>query len=109
MRETSRLPGSTINSNTHVDHIADTTEEVIKVAVCHLEGHVANEESLGGRVHGFVGAFAATTPFAHLAGLEGGVLHGEAAALEELLVKGLDCFGGCLGGFEVDVAESEVC
>lgn len=46
MCETSGLSGSSINGDTHVDHIADTAEEVVEITVGHLEGHVADEEGL---------------------------------------------------------------
>jgi hypothetical protein len=103
MRESSRLTSPTINRNTHIDHVADAAEEVVKIAIRHLEGHVPDEEGLGGGILRARGAFGAGFEFG---GLEGGVLHGEAAAFEELLVEGFDGFGGGLGGFEVDVAEA---
>jgi hypothetical protein len=45
--EASRLTGAPVNSNTDIHDIANVAEEVVQVLVRHLEGHVANEESLG--------------------------------------------------------------
>jgi len=100
--KSSGLSSAAIDSDPHIDHVADAAEEVIEVAVRHLERHVADEESLAGRVERLVSAVSAGF---HLGGLEGGILNGEAAAFKELLVEGLDGFGSGFGGFEVDVAE----
>jgi hypothetical protein len=43
----------------------------------------------------------------HFGGLEGSVLNGEAASFEKLLVESFDGFSGGLGGFEIDVTETE--
>jgi hypothetical protein len=104
MREPSRLSRSAINGNTNIDHIADAAEEVVEIAVSHLEGHVADEKGLGGRILRLAGAVGAGF---QLRGLEGGILDGKAAAFEELLMQGFDGFRGRFGGFEVDIAESK--
>jgi hypothetical protein len=43
----------------------------------------------------------------HFGGLEGSVLNGEATSLEKLLMESFDGFGGGLGGFEINVSETE--
>lgn len=106
MCEPSRLSRPAINGNANIDHIADAAEEVVEIAVSHLEGHVADEKGLGGGVPRQAKAVRARF---QLRGLEGGVLDGEAAAFEELLVEGCDGFRGRVGGFEVDIAESRGC
>lgn len=106
MREPPWLSRSAINGNTNINHIADAAEKVVEIAVSHLEGHVADEKGLGRGILRLAGAVGAGF---QLRGLEGGVLDGEAAAFEELLVEGCDGFRGRFGGFEVDVAESRGC
>ena len=104
MRETSWLASPSINRNADIDHIADSAEHVVQIAVRHLEGHVADKKGLGGRFKRLVGAVRALA--FELGRLKSGVLHGETAAFEELLMKGLDGLGRGFGGLEVDVAEA---
>jgi hypothetical protein len=101
--EATWLAGTTIDRYSNIDDIAHLTEQIAQILVGHLEGHVANEEGLGGRV---AGACASAT-IATVDGLSGAVeLHGEAAALEDLLVGGLNRLGGILLVLELDIAEA---
>ena len=109
MGETSWLTGTSINGNAHIDDVLDASEERVEVAVGHFEGHVANEEGFGRWVERFLWTFCTTKAGAlavQLAGRICGVLDGEAAAFEELLIQGLDGFSGGGDGFEVDVSKS---
>jgi hypothetical protein len=92
--ETSWLAGSSINGNTDINDASNVTEELVEICVGHLEGEVADEEGLWGRV---------------LSVLALGLVHvvdDEAAAFEDGLVLGFDGGGGLVDGFEFDIAES---
>jgi hypothetical protein len=110
MRKATRLARPTINRNTHIHDILHAPEQIVEIAIRHLEGHVANEKGLAGWVFGRVISFSATECGAMGADFGGGVvcvLADQATALEELLVQRVDAFGrGFLVG-EIDVAESE--
>lgn len=113
MRETSGLAGSAVDGNAHVDHVPDSTEEVVQIAIRHLERHVANEQSLGGRVlrlllkHSASASSCELSALVHLFACEGRILHNEATPFEELLVQSLNGFGGGLGVLEVDIAKAK--
>ena len=47
MRKTPRLSRPSINRYPHIDHILDLSEQVIQIAVTHIEGHVPYEEGFG--------------------------------------------------------------
>ena len=102
MRETPRLSRSSINCHTHIDDISDLAEQLIEFAVGHVEGHVADEEGAGG----FGGGAAEAVAVGGGTAAGGGVLDGEAAAFEGLLVHVADGAGGGVVVGEVDVAES---
>ena len=108
VRETSWLSRTSVDGNTDVDDVSDALEKVVQVTVRHLEGHVSDEESLGGRVEWSVGSVEAAWTLAGLKslGLVRSILHGEAAAFEELLVESFNGFGGRIDGFKVDVTKS---
>lgn len=98
--ETSGLAGTSVDGDSDVENIPDVAEEVVEVFVGHLEGHVANEERLGGLLGGARGT-------GRDAGLAADVvLHGQATALEDLLVERLQGGGGVLYSVELDVAET---
>lgn len=81
MRETPWLACSSVDCHAHVDDVADLAEEVVELAVGHVEGHVADEEGAGGG-RGVGGAGAERVG----AGAGGGVLDGQATAFEGLVV-----------------------
>ena len=97
MRESSRLSGTAINSNTDIDDVGDVAEQLVQVGIGHLEGEVADEEGLGGGVLGLDGR-------ARL----GHVVDDEAAAFEDGLVALVDGVAGGFDVFELDVSESAV-
>ena len=97
--ETPRLSRAAINRYPDVDDVAHLAEQVAEVLVRHLEGHVADEEGLGGWVD--AGLLAAVDGRAWAV-----ELHGETATLEDLLVGGFDCLGGVVDALEFDVAET---
>lgn len=102
MREASRLAGAAVDGDAHVDDVPDLAEEVVELAVGHVEGHVADEEGAGG----WSGLRRAPGGNAPGGGAGGGVLDVETAAFEFLVVEGGDGgVGGVLGG-EVYVGES---
>jgi hypothetical protein len=92
--EASWLAGTSIDGNTDIDDISNVTEELVEICVGHLEGEIADEESLGGGV------------LSPLALCPVHVVDDEAAALEDGLVLGFDGGGGLFDAFEFDVAES---
>lgn len=99
MREPSRLARSPINRHPDINHVSDFAEQVIEFAIRHVEGHVADEEGSGwGR------GFGAGAERGGACALRG-VLDGEAAAFEWLVIVHLDGLGGCLLGGEGYVAE----
>jgi hypothetical protein len=100
--EASGLAGPAVDGNTDVHDIANVAEEVVQVLVRHLEGHVANEESLRGRV----GNVAAAGRGRLGVGLGPVELADEVAALEDLHVQVVDGGLGVLDVLEVDVSES---
>ncbi len=107
MREAPRLARPPIDRNPHINDILDTPEQIIQIAIAHVEGHVADEESLCRFVEGAVGYSAGVV--AVLVGLAtvDGILDCEAAALEVLEVvkfDGFSCGGDVL---ECYVAESD--
>lgn len=54
MRKPSGLTGSSVNGDSNIDDVADTSEKIVEITVGHLEGHVANEQSLAWWVLGTV-------------------------------------------------------
>jgi hypothetical protein len=108
MRETSRLPSTSVNGNTDIDNIANALEEIVKVAISHLEGHVTDEERLGGRVQRLRVSVKSSSAISTGQGLAlvRGILHRKATTFEELLVECLDGFRSRLGSLKVYVAKS---
>lgn len=54
--ETSGLAGSAIDCDPDVNDVPHTAEQVCEVPICHLKGHVADEEGLGRRVQSSAGS-----------------------------------------------------
>ena len=110
MRKTPWLARSPVNCHPNIDHILDLPEEVVQVAVTHVEGHVANEEGLGRGIHGasalIAAISAAGTASTGATDAAKGVLHGEAAAFKVLEVVELNGFGGRFDGVELYVAKA---
>lgn len=107
--EAPRLAGAAIDCDAHVDHIPDAAEQVVQVAICHLERHVADEEGLGGRILGSLGSLssrAARAARVHFFAGVCGVLYDEATAFEELLVQGGNGVGRGIDLFEVDIPKA---
>ncbi len=104
MREASWLARTSINRNSHINHVLDLSEQVVQVAVAHVEGHVADEEGFRGSVEGAVGEGGAGEGAG--AFFRDAELNGEAAAFEVLEVVEFDGFGGGFDGFKLYVAES---
>lgn len=100
MGESPRLARAPVNRHADIDYIFDLAEEVVEVAVGHVEGHVADEEGAGGGVVWAVWAGDGA------GGALDGVLDAEAAAFEVLEVVFLDGGGGGFGGGVFDVAVS---
>ena len=99
--KTTGLASAAIDGYSDVDDVAYFAEEIAEVLVRHLEGHVTDEEGLGGRVH--------ATRLTAVDGLAWAVeLDSEAAALKDLLVGSLDSLGGIVDIVELDVTESVV-
>ena len=107
MRETPRLPGTTVDGDPNVDDIPDALEQVIQVAVSHFERHVANEESLGRWIERFRFK-ASTTAWGQRLTLVCSILHSKATTLEELLIESLDCFCGLFSSFKINVTKSVI-
>lgn len=115
MSETSRLACPSINGDADIDNVLNTSEERIEVSVSHFEGHVADKEGLGGRVEGFFWSVCSRVAAALAIELARGIcsiLDSKTAAFEELLVQGLDGFGGGGNGFKIYIsksADSSIC
>lgn len=92
--KSSWLSSTSINGNTNINDIANVTEELVEIGIRHLEGEVANEESLGWRV-----VCITSARLAH-------VVYNDTAAFEEGLVFGLDRSFGLVNGLEFDISES---
>lgn len=92
--ETSWLAGTSINGNPDIDNIANVTEELVEIGIRHLEGKVANEEGLGGRIGG-----GAALGLGH-------VVDNEAAAFHDGLVLGLNGIGSLFDSLEFNISES---
>ena len=86
MRESSWLAGTSVDGDADIDHVLNALEEIVQITVGHLEGHVTDEEGLGGRIQRLVRADWVRLAALEVAGLKRGVLDGEAAAFEELLI-----------------------
>ena len=89
--EAAGLACTAVDGDTNVGDVLDVAEEVVKVLVGHLEGHVADEEDIAGRVVRRLGT--ASGGGSNLVELDD-----EVAALEDLHVEALD---GGLGVVEV--------
>ena len=94
MSESSWLASASVNGNTDINDISNITEELVEISIGHLEGKVADEESLGWWVCDVL-----TTGLVL-------VVDDETAAFEDLLVLSFDGSGGLVNGFEFDVSES---
>lgn len=103
--EAAGLAGATVDGDAHVEHVPDLAEQVVEVAVAHLERHVADEERLAGRIDGALVAARTLRPVGLLAAAV--VLHRQAAAVEDTLVHLHDGGGGLFVGLELDVAEPD--
>ena len=110
MRKTSRLTGPSINGHANIDNIPDTLEERLEITVGHFEGHIADKEGLRGCIFGRVEAGERTVPTRslQLTARVSGILNGEAATFEQLLIKGFNGLGSSSDGLEIDIAESIV-
>src|SRR2546423_4264448 len=104
--KTSWLASTSVNGNADVNHISDTLEQVVEVAIGHLERHIANEESLGGRIKRLRRKASSTLSIRQALRLVCGILHSKAATFEELLIERFDGFRSLFGGFKVNVAKS---
>jgi len=80
--ESSWLTGASVNGNTDINDISDITEELVEISIRHLEGKIADEESLGWWVCGWLTAGLVL------------VVDDETAAFEDLLVLAFDGRGG---------------
>ena len=89
MGETARVASTAVNGNTHIKHVLDFAEEVVEILVGHLVGQVTDEESLAGRV-----ARSGRLSARAVCALDG-VLNGETAAFEDLVVEAVK---GLVGG-----------
>jgi len=105
MSETPWLARSSIDRDSDVNHVSDATEQVVEVTISHLEGHVTDEEGLGGRVDRLVGTIGARlTPCC--GSFVCGILYSQATTFEHLLVQGLDSCGGGFEIFKIDISET---
>lgn len=100
--ETSRLTGSAVNGNPHIQNVLHVTEEVVQIFVAHFVGHVANEEGLGRWVGEALGIGLA----ALLVGCLDGVLSGETATLEDLTIEVVASLSRGGNVFEINVTKA---
>ena len=84
MCETPRLSRPPINCDPYINDVLDFSEKNIQISVAHIEGHISNEESIGGGVDGATRCRIGRT--AGVVAAPNGVLDAEAAALEVLEV-----------------------
>ncbi len=105
MSKTSWLPRPSVDCNSYIDHVPNATKEVVEVSVGHLEGHIANEESLRWRILRFAIVLRSLGPV-YVFGGECGILNDNSATFVELLMHGIDGRSGSLGRGVVNVAET---
>ena len=105
MREASRLAGPPINRDPDINHVLDLSEQIVQIAIAHIEGHVAYEEGSGRRVLGALLAKGLTGRTGVVSGREG-KLDGETAAFEILQIVEVDGALGGFDGFKCDIAKS---
>jgi hypothetical protein len=103
MSETSGLAGPPVNGNTDIHDVANVAEEVVEVLVRHLEGHVSDEESLGGRIALEVAGRTAR----HGVVLGRVELHDKVATFENLHVEVVDGGLRVRDALKLDVSETE--
>lgn len=104
MGKTSGLTRPSINSDSDIDDIADASEKVVQVSVGHLEGHVANEQSLARWVDRLVLITVWSCSF--LALIMVGKRDHQSSTLKELLVELIDCLLSLLGTRILNVSET---
>lgn len=96
--KSSRLPSATINGHTNINDVSYFAEEVIEILIGHLEGHVADEEGLGGLIRApwLYQVWWWSPPV---------VLDGHSASLEDCLVHGCDSGIGVRLTLEFNITE----
>jgi hypothetical protein len=108
--EASGLAGSPVNGNTHVHDVANVAEEVVQVLVGHLEGHVADEESLGRRVVRCGTVEPSTVATVAASAVTGGFgaveLDNEVPAFEDLHVQVVNGSLSIVDALELNVTET---
>lgn len=114
MGEPPRLARASVDGDAHVDDVADLAEELVQLAVRHIEGHVADEEGARGLADACGAAAAGAGEAVVAAGAGGGgagagVLDGEAPAGEGGVVVVADGGRGGVDRGEVHVAETVRC
>lgn len=103
MSEASWLTGPSVNGDSYVNNILDIAEQVIKIFVRHVEGHVANEKGLAW----IIGSTVRESSRGVVDLFSGAVrLNGEATTLEWLLIQGLHSLCSVLRVGEFNVAKS---
>ena len=103
--ETSWLASPSIDCDSDINDIANTSEKVVKISVGHLKRHVTNEEGLARWVDwSELSALTRSSP-----GCAIGVskVHSQTTTLEDLLVHRVDSSLCLLGIAESKVAKSE--
>ena len=108
MGKTSGLSGSSVDSNSDINDISNTAEQVVEVSIGHLEGHVADEEGLGGRILRSA-LLLRTSASLDIFGSESGVLNHNATAFVELLMHGIDRCSCSFGVLIVNIAKPLQC
>lgn len=108
MCKASRLSCTPINSHSHINDILDLSEQIVQVAVGHVERHVADKKSLCRGVEGAVsiGAGKGTWAWTGRTVAGDGILNREASAFEVLEVEEVYRLGRRLLGFELNVSKS---
>lgn len=96
MCESSRLPGSPIDSHPDINDVLNIAEEIVEIPVGHVEGHVANEKRLRGRMR--LARVMRPRPISWCSGFLNRVLDGHTTAFVILHVEHGDRFIGLFQG-----------